>query len=88
MEVEICDRCWSEFAEKYLKPGCKTFTFQNNYGSLWYGAYVDDLNEDGLDQFMNWRLLDALKDGTAPAQLIDRFWADDYQIIKILDEDE
>ena len=86
-EVEICDRCWSEFAERYLKPDCKTFTLQNNYGSLWHGAYVDDLNEDGLDQFMSWRLLDALKNGTTPAQLIDKFWTYDHQIVKILDED-
>ena len=88
MEVEVCDKCWSEFAEKYLKPGCKTFTFKSTYGSLWYGVYVDDLNEDGLDQFMNWRLLDALEEGVTPAQLIDRFWTDDHQIIKILGEDE
>ena len=88
VEAEICDNCWSEFAEKYLKPGCKTFTFQNNYGSLWDGVYIDDLNEDGLEQFMGWRILDALEEGATPAQLIDRFWEDDHQIIKILDEDE
>lgn len=87
-EVEICDNCWSEFVDKYLKPGCKTFTFQNTYGSLWYGVYVDDLNEDGLEQFTNWRFLDDLESGYTPAQLLDKYWEHEHQIIKILGEDE
>lgn len=87
-DIEMCRNCWKEFADKYLKPECKTFTFQDAYGGLWYGAYVDDLNEDGLEEFMNQSFLNDLESGKTPAQLIDKYWTYEHQIIKIFGKDE
>ena len=81
-DIEMCDRCLANLEDEFLKPGAKKFTFQSRYGGIWYGVYFDDLNEDGIDRFCNWRFQDDYEHGMSMKDLIKKYWEDDVAWIR------
>jgi hypothetical protein len=88
-DIDMCHACFDGFAENYFKdPNCKLFTYQTKYGGLYYGCYLDDLNDDGIEQLFSWQVQNDIKSGMSKEDLIKKYCLDYITKINILNKHE
>lgn len=88
-DIDMCHACFDGFVENYFKdPNGKLFTYQTRYGGLHYGCYLDDLNDDGIEALLGWRVQDDIESGMSKEDLVKKYCLDYVTKINIFNKYE
>ena len=83
-DIDMCRACYDGFAENYFKnPNNKIFTYYTRYGGLHYGCYLDDLNDEGIEQLLGWRVYDDISSGMTKEEIVKKYCLDYIGKIRI-----
>lgn len=69
-ELTLCPHCLSEFAEEYLKPDTNLVKYQTRDNYRFYGAYINDLTQRGIESFLSYDAQTEIKDKSSWQEVI------------------